>query len=601
VFLRKYFKGRETEITKNITPKKFKQLFGDLSPRQLSIIKDSDSKYIVVAAGPGSGKTKVLAHKLASLCMMEDVKYEQMLMLTFSRSAATEFKKRLMSPSMLGSSANFIQINTFHAYCFDLLGRVGSLDDSNTIIKEAVKRIRSGEIEINKITKTVLVVDEAQDMSETEYSLVQALMETNEEMRIIAVGDDDQNIYEFRNSDSKYLKSLITEYNATKYELLDNYRSRKNIVALANLFVEKITNRLKTTPINSMRKIDGEVSITKYTMPNLCIPVVKKILSTNLSGTTCVLTETNDEAATIAGLLTRNGVEARLIQENSGFKLYELDEIRYFVDALKLRDDIFTIDVETWDSAKELTYKEYSQSLAYEYIENLIKDYEQTNPQAKYKTDFLQFINESKLEDFYSTKSSRILVSTIHKTKGREFDNVYFVLKQNPTTDDKKRAVYVALTRAKNNLSIHCSVDCFDGLRIEGVTKNLDENQYQEPVEIVVPISHNGVTLSAFYYYRNDIAKLRSGGSLEIKKELVDYSDGRKADKYFCYSNDGKRVVQFSETTCKRIEEMVARGYLPRSAFIRNIVWWKQKEKDGKEYPECKIILPDILFAKENS
>ena len=95
-FMQKYFNyERAPEINRNITPGKYSKLFGDLSPRQREIIDDDDSKYIVVAAGPGSGKTKVLVHKLASLLLLEDVKSEQLLMLTFSRSAATEFKKRL--------------------------------------------------------------------------------------------------------------------------------------------------------------------------------------------------------------------------------------------------------------------------------------------------------------------------------------------------------------------------------------------------------------------------------------------------------------------------------------------------------------------------
>ncbi len=56
-FLKKYFKGsRQGEIRKPITPAKFRQLFGSLSPSQLKIINDNESKHIVVAAGPGSGK-----------------------------------------------------------------------------------------------------------------------------------------------------------------------------------------------------------------------------------------------------------------------------------------------------------------------------------------------------------------------------------------------------------------------------------------------------------------------------------------------------------------------------------------------------------------
>ncbi len=70
-FLRKYFQGNRTEeIRRNITPQKFRQLFGELSPAQLKIINDRDSKYIVTAAGPGSGKTRLLVHKLASLLLM---------------------------------------------------------------------------------------------------------------------------------------------------------------------------------------------------------------------------------------------------------------------------------------------------------------------------------------------------------------------------------------------------------------------------------------------------------------------------------------------------------------------------------------------------
>ena len=146
-FISKYFKGnRLGEINRNITPEKYKQLFDSLSNIQSKIINDDLSKYIVVTAGPGSGKTRVLVHKLASLLILEDVKHEQLLMLTFSRAAATEFKKRLVD--LIGNAANFIEIKTFHSYCFDLLGKVGSLKNANEIVKDASEMIMNGEVEI---------------------------------------------------------------------------------------------------------------------------------------------------------------------------------------------------------------------------------------------------------------------------------------------------------------------------------------------------------------------------------------------------------------------------------------------------------------------
>ena len=127
-FIAKYFKGeRRAQITKNITPAKYNKIFGSLSERQLEIINDKESRCIVVAAGPGSGKTRVLVHKLASLLLLEDVKHEQLLMLTFSRAAATEFKVRLLE--LVGNAAHFVDIKTFHSYAFDLLGEQGGRTD----------------------------------------------------------------------------------------------------------------------------------------------------------------------------------------------------------------------------------------------------------------------------------------------------------------------------------------------------------------------------------------------------------------------------------------------------------------------------------------
>src|SRR5690606_8517015 len=298
-FLNKYFKGsRQNEIKRNITPTKFKQLFGELSPTQLKIINDNETKHIVVAAGPGSGKTRVLVHKLASLLLMEDVKHEQLLMITFSRAAATEFKKRLLE--LIGNAAHYIEIKTFHSYCFDLLGKVGSLEKSGDILKEAIHKIRHNEVEANRITRSVLEVDEAQDMDNDEFALIGALMKYNEEMRVIAVGDDDQNIYEFRGASAKYLEQFIQDKQAAKHELVENYRSKSNLVAFSNHFVRRVEHRLKRTDIIPIQRDNGRIKIVRHVSSNLITPLVNDIMNTGLSGTVCVLTKTNEEALQIS-------------------------------------------------------------------------------------------------------------------------------------------------------------------------------------------------------------------------------------------------------------------------------------------------------------
>ncbi|MDD3041097.1 RecQ family ATP-dependent DNA helicase, partial [Bacteroides sp.] len=326
-FVTKYFKGdRVSEIQRNLTPQKYKQLFGQLSKRQMEIISDKDSRCIVVGAGPGSGKTRVLVHKLASLMLLEDVKHEQLLMLTFSRAAATEFKQRLME--LIGNAAHFVEIKTFHSYCFDLLGRIGNLEDAKNVVAKAAEMISQGEVEPNKIGKTVLVIDEAQDMGAEEHALVMALMTNNEEMRVIAVGDDDQNIYEFRGSDSSYMYRLAQESGSTFVEMTENYRSARHPVDFANGFLRTIDNRIKSTPIISMRKEEGWVEVTRHQSKYMYQPLVENLLQHRDKGTSCVLTQTNEEAVILMALLRKQGINSKLIQSMDGLRFWNMAEMR---------------------------------------------------------------------------------------------------------------------------------------------------------------------------------------------------------------------------------------------------------------------------------
>ena len=579
-FINKYFKGeRNKEIERNLTPNKYKQLFGQLSQRQLEIISDKDSRYIVVAAGPGSGKTRVLVHKLASLLMLEDVKHEQLLMLTFSRAAATEFKQRLME--LIGNAAHFVEIKTFHSYCFDLLGRIGNLDDAKNVVAEAANMIIRGDVEPNKIGKTVLVIDEAQDMSIDEYSFIKALITNNEEMRVIAVGDDDQNIFEFRGSDSKYMFKLLNEEGSKLYEMTENYRSSQNVVNYANSFIKNINNRMKNTPIIPIRNYSGCVEVVHHESEYMYQPIVENIIQNKRYGNSCVLTQTNEEAVIMVALLRKYGIRGKLIQSMDGFSFWNLAEIRYFLKCLNKGNKVPIIPQQLWDEAKLATFSMYAKSNSLNYVKRCIELFEQIN-KVKYYSDFREFIYESSVEDFCDISDADVVVSTIHKAKGREFDDVYMLLSDYYSKDDNLiRRFYVGMTRAKNRLFIHTNGKLFNNTNIDKFT--IDSNTYSMPEEVVLQLSHKDVYLGFFKERKKEILSLRSGDPLNYK------------DTIFYNTTTNTPIAKLSKNMQVVIEDWHNKGYNIKSASVRFVVAWKPKDAP-KEETETAVVLIDVML-----
>ena len=604
-FISKYFKGnRETEIERNVTPSKYKKLFGMLSKRQKEIIDDHESRCIVVAAGPGSGKTRVLVHKLASLLLLEDVKHEQLLMLTFSRAAATEFKQRLMQ--LIGNAAHFVEIKTFHSYCFDLLGRVGNLDEAGDVVKQAAEMINNGEVEPNRISKTVLVIDEAQDMSKDDYALVSALMKANEEMRVIAVGDDDQNIYEFRGSNSQYLYELAQTEHSRFIEMTENYRSLRHIVDTANDFARNIRQRIKSTPIISMSQEDGEVRIVKHPyeiqekkvyMYQPILEDVTRLLGSNTSKeadassrkkneTISILTQTNEEAVIMLALLHSHGIKAKLVQSMDGLRFWNLAEVRYFLKKIdqgikETKSPIIPDDI--WEAAKQQTFQKYATSQALPYLRRSLQIFEQTN-RAKYYSDLREFVFESSVEDFCDISKSDIVVSTIHKAKGHEFDHVLMLIThpEHPT-DDILRRYYVGMTRAKRTLAIHTNGNLFDSLK--SAQHLYDAQAYDEPNEIVLQLSHKDVNLGFSKPHKDAILCLRSGMPLTYH------------DHCLCLPSTGRDIAQLSIKMKEELGKWELKGYKVTAARIRFIVAWKSKDAPRDE-KESAIVLADLVMKK---
>jgi ATP-dependent DNA helicase RecQ len=200
---------------------------------------------------------------------------------------------------------------------------------------------------------------------------------------------------------------------------------------------------------------------------------------------------------------------------------------------------------------------------------------------VKYLNDFVQHVSESSLEDFISGSEGVVLVSTIHKTKGREFDNVILALSRFPySRDEDMRAIYVAITRARHDLCIISNGNYFDNIGTGDVCRSYDGVDYPVPNRIMLQLSHKDVDLGKFAKRGRDIDAFTGGESLIVNETGCEHCN--------------KPILFFSASFCKKLEDLKARGYSPAGASVRYIVYWR----DSNYARTVKIVLPRIELVK---
>ncbi|NWQ42272.1 DNA helicase PcrA [Bacillus sp. EB106-08-02-XG196] len=96
------------------------KLLNGLNPEQQSAVKATDGPLLLMA-GAGSGKTRVLTHRIAYLIVEKRVNPYNILAITFTNKAAREMRERIRN--MMGGTAEDIWISTFHSMCVRILRR----------------------------------------------------------------------------------------------------------------------------------------------------------------------------------------------------------------------------------------------------------------------------------------------------------------------------------------------------------------------------------------------------------------------------------------------------------------------------------------------
>lgn len=592
-FREKYFFRRGPEISRPLTKEKFTQIIVDLNTEQTAVIQSKD-KNILVLAGPGSGKTKVLVHKIASLLLLEDVKPEQFLMLTFSKAASLEFKNRVYK--LVPEFSGLIRIATFHGYCFELLGQLGNLEKSQNIISDCIQAIEKEEIDVSSISnKSVLLIDEFQDVNEHEWNLIKKIMDIAGEIRVVAVGDDDQNIFQFRNSSNRYMKFFREDLKARVFNLSQNYRSYQRLVSFNNQILTDISFRMKNDSIleSALKGETGSIHITRHTSDQFYEALVKRVQNQYSDGTVAVLTRKNDEAVILAALLRKAGLSVRLLVGLDEIRLRKLVEIAYFesiIRASSLQSGL--ISFSDWEDGKKALQEKYRDSKQLKLCNELIRLFEDSHKEPYGWTDWLDFANHINPEDAVKQNRGEVIVSTFHKSKGKEFDEVHLYLNDfRFSNQDELRLLYVACTRAKQKLSIHTNGEYFEKFDLPGLIKETDEVQYGLPQRVEILLTHHDVQLGSQRYPQcaRIISNLNAGAIL-VSSEVK--FAGQTAEGLG--TSDGNILLYSKKFINQRYTPLINKGYSVEEGEVEYVVNWYDKKTEK----EVLVVLPSVKFVR---
>jgi ATP-dependent DNA helicase RecQ len=443
--------------------------------------------------------------------------------------------------------------------------------------------------------KSILMFDEFQDINQEEWELIELIIEKSEKPRVIAVGDDDQNIYSFRGSSNAFMSKFRSEYSATLYTLPKNYRSYPEIVEFNNHVLDYLKNRLKSQRLIANRKRgEGTVNIIKYNGKYLEQPLVEYVNSSKLLGSKAVLTRTNIQALQVSSMLKDLGYKVKLMAGFDGFRISDLFEIRSFDRKLSEEVGESGIILETsWELAIDWFRNTFKESLHFETCIQLIKKFDFSNPDKKLLIDWREYCREINMEDVIKPDSEIIVVSTMHKAKGKEYDHVFMLVEDyDYTSNESRRLLYVASSRAKKTLHIHTNIGFYDNIESKCITRSMFEGELREPLEYEMILSHKDVGLNSFNYPSplSILRTIKTGDKLE--KNIKVFGDNEAPG--LGVNSQGNLLLFSKNFVTEQYNPMLKKGYDIKDATAEYIVYWYNKN-DDKEY---KIVLPRLRFEK---
>lgn len=497
-FMKAWMPGKVSEFRRQATPQSFAEIVGNLnnSTQEQIVRDDREQTNVLVLAGPGSGKTRVLVHRVAYLARIKREDPNGILVLAYNRHAAAEIRERLRR--LIGDDARFVTVLTIHALAMRLMGasfvgRVGHEEpDFATLLTDAARLLRGDGLdkaEAEALRETLIqgfrwiLVDEYQDVGPEEYALIAAVAgrsidDPDQRISLFAVGDDDQNIYAFAGASVRHIRQFEQDYSAKAAFLTDNYRSSKNIISAANAVIEGSQERMKTEhkiTVDPLREKDPAGGIMQTLDPvaqgrvqilgcppgndfqalaaiSELIRLSKLIPDWSWSGA-AIISRDWRRLLPVRDFAEAHGIPVEMANENLP-SLWRTREMQVFIGCLRERH---ATRVGVGDLTKILNAIPRSRWTD-RIDEGLGQLAREVDGKALPTPDVIEWFAEWSKETWGEQRGLKLL--TAHRAKGLEFDDVVIMdggwerPSRNEDQDAPRRLFYVAMTRARRNLIV---------------------------------------------------------------------------------------------------------------------------------------------------
>ncbi len=495
----------EVDTERQTTPETWRAVVEALSPAQRRIVVDDrEDANVLVLAGPGSGKTRVLVHRIAYLVRVRREDPRGVLALAYNRHAAVEIRRRLLD--LIGDDARSVTVLTCHALAMRLVGASfaagtpataaeGSRSPFAEVLREAAALLRGAGVAADEADLQRerllggfrwILVDEYQDIDRDQYALISALAgrtlnDDHGKLSLFAVGDDDQNIYDFAGASVEFIRRFTEDYGAQPSWLVENYRSTAYIIDAANAFIAPARQRMKSAHdicVNGERAGDvpggdwetldpvarGRVQLLPGGQDDVeqGMAVVREFQRLEAlaaepkpwSWRRCaVIARHWDSLDPVRSLCEREGIPVQVAREDTGY-FWRLRETRRLLawldDAPEGVVDAARLEAWLGDGAGDDWLGVLREAVA---------DFRLEAGDAETPVEaFREWLAEWGRE--LRRRQTGLLLLTAHRAKGMEFDHVVvldgdwrsFAPGEDP--DAGRRLFYVAMTRARRTLAL---------------------------------------------------------------------------------------------------------------------------------------------------